>query len=107
MVMGPALLPALLRTVRLGYVTLALEERAGEIGRLLGATKQEMIRMDDVLEKLARNAGAMSRTIDDARRRTRVVTRKLAGVETLGVAEAGRLLVTEEELEVPDIMAGS
>ena len=36
MVMGPSLLPALLRTVQLGYVTLALEQKAGEIGQLLG-----------------------------------------------------------------------
>jgi DNA recombination protein RmuC len=100
MVMGPALLPALLRTVRLGYVTLALEERAGEIGRLLGATKQEMLRMDDVLEKLARNAGLMSKTIEDARRRTRAVGRKLRDVETLGPGEAEELLlIGGEEIE--------
>jgi len=97
MVMGPALLPALLRTVRLGYVTLALEERAGEIGRLLGATKQEMLRMDDVLEKLARNAGLMSKTIEDARRRTRAVGRKLRDVETLGVVEAEGILLLDAD----------
>jgi DNA recombination protein RmuC len=99
LVMGPSLLPALLRTVRLGYVTLALEEKAGQIGRLLGATKQEMLRMDDVLEKLARSAGAMGRTIDEARRRTRVVSRKLRDVETLGPGQAEELLALEERAE--------
>jgi DNA recombination protein RmuC len=96
LVMGPSLLPALLRTVRLGYVTLALEEKAGQIGRLLGATKQEMLRMDEVLERLARSAGAMGRTIEDARRRTRVVARKLADIETLGPAQAEEILAIEE-----------
>jgi DNA recombination protein RmuC len=96
LVMGPSLLPALLRTVRLGYVTLALEEKAGQIGRLLGATKQEMLRMDEVLERLARSAGAMGRTIEDARRRTRVVARKLADIETLGPAQAAEILAIEE-----------
>jgi len=99
LVMGPSLLPALLRTVRLGYVTLALEEKAGQIGRLLGATKQEMLRMDDVLEKLARSAGTMGRTIEDARRRTRAVGRKLRDVETLGPLEAEELLAIEESWE--------
>ena len=99
LVMGPSLLPALLRTVRLGYVTLALEEKAGQIGRLLGATKQEMLRMDDVLEKLARSAGTMGRTIEDARRRTRAVGRKLRDVETLGPVEAEELLAIEESWE--------
>lgn len=83
LVMGPGLLPALLRTVRLGYVTLALEEKAGQIGQLLGAVKHEMLRMDQVLERLARSAGAMGRTIEEARRRTRSVGRRLRQVEFL------------------------
>jgi DNA recombination protein RmuC len=97
LVMGPSLLPALLRTVRLGYVTLALEEKAGQIGRLLGAVKQEMLRMDDVLEKLARGAGTLGKTIEDARRRTRAVGRKLRDVELMGVGEAERVLEIQEE----------
>jgi DNA recombination protein RmuC len=94
LLMGPSLLPALLRTVRLGYVTLALEEKAGQIGRLLGATKQEMLRMDAVLDKLSRNASTMAQTIEDARRRTRVVGQKLRGVETLAPDDADALLAS-------------
>ena len=81
LLMGPGLLPGLLRTVHLGYVTLAFEQKAEQIGRLLGATRQEMVRMDEVLERLGRNAGAMARTIDDARTRTRVVARKLRDLD--------------------------
>ena len=76
-VMGPGLMPAMLRTIHLGYVTLALERRTDDIARLLGATRQEMLRMDGVLEKLARNASAMSSSIDEARRRTGLVSRRL------------------------------
>jgi DNA recombination protein RmuC len=97
MVMGPSVMPALLRTVRLGYVTLALEEKAGQIGKLLGATRQEMLRMDDVLEKLSRNAGAMGKTIEDARRRTRAVGRKLQDVDLPAPAEAETLLSLEDD----------
>ncbi len=81
LVMGPGLLPGLLRTIHLGYVTLALEQKADEIGRLLGATRGEMVKMDTVLERLGRNAAAMSSTIEDARTRTRVVVRKLRDIE--------------------------
>jgi len=106
LLMGPSLLPALLRTVRLGYVTLALEEKAGQIGRLLGATKQEMLRMDQVLDRLSRNASTMAQTIEDARRRTRVVGARLRGVDTLGPAEADGLLevsdLAEPEVGLPD-----
>ncbi len=96
LLMGPSLLPALLRTVRLGYVTLALEEKAGMIGRLLGATKQEMLRMDQVLDRLSRNASTMAQTIEDARRRTRVVGAKLRGVEMLAADEADEVLGSAE-----------
>nr|WP_242009990.1 DNA recombination protein RmuC [Acetobacter conturbans] len=82
LVMGPSLMPALLRTIHLGYVTLSLEERTDTIARLLGATRQEMLKMDGVLEKLSRNAQTMSSTIEDARRRTRVVTRQLRSLDT-------------------------
>ena len=99
MVMGPALLPALLRTVRLGYVTLALEEKAGQIGRLLGATRQEMLRMDEVLEKLARSAGAMGKTIEDARTRTRAVGKKLREVDLLEPVAAREVLELQEREE--------
>jgi DNA recombination protein RmuC len=92
MVMGPGLLPALLRTVQLGYVTLALEQKAGQIADLLGATKREMLTMDDVLEKLSRTAGTMTRTIEDARRRTRSVGRKLKDMETMRPDHAEALL---------------
>jgi DNA recombination protein RmuC len=80
MVMGPSLLPALLRTVQLGAVTLALEQKAAQIVQLLGATRQEMLTMDAVLERMAKNAGAMANSIEEARRRTRVVRAKLSGI---------------------------
>lgn len=92
LVMGPSLLPALLRTIHLGYVTLALEQKADLVGQLLGATRQEMLKMDEVLERLARNAGTFSKTIEDARRRTRVVGRKLRSVEVLETSKAEALL---------------
>jgi DNA recombination protein RmuC len=81
LILGPSLLPALLRTIQLGQVTLALEQKSDEIRILLGATKTEMIKMDGVLDRLAKQAIGFGNTIDDARRRTRAVSRKLRGIE--------------------------
>ena len=92
LVLGPSLFPALLRTIHLGCVTLTLEKRADEVRALLGATRAEMLKMDGVLEKLGKQAGAMSGTIEDARRRTRAVDRKLRSVELAETGEAERLL---------------
>ena len=95
LVMGPSLFPALLRTVHLGFLTLALEQKADMIRDLLGATRTEMLKMDGVLERLSKNAGAMSKTIDDARVRTRAVGRRLRSVEQLDAVAADRLLGLE------------
>jgi len=92
LVLGPSLLPALLRTVQLGYVTLALEQKSDEIRVLLGAVRTEMLRMDEVLAKLGKQANGLSNTIESARVRTRAMDRKLRGVEALEPGEADRLL---------------
>lgn len=91
-ILGPTLLPAMLQTIHLGHITLDLEKRAGEIGKLLGATRGEMTKMDDILTKLAANASAMSSNIEKARTRTRAVNRVLRTVELVEGPAADNLL---------------
>jgi DNA recombination protein RmuC len=99
-VLGPTLLPAMLQTIHLGHITLDLEKRAGEIGKLLGATRGEMVKMDQVLEKLAANASAMSSNIEKARVRTRAVSKVLRNVEMVEADSAQTMLgLTSDEEE--------
>ena len=103
LVMGPTLFPALLRTIHLGFVTLALETKADQIRGLLGATRTEMLKMDNVLDRLAKQAGTFSITIDRARTRTRAMGQKLRGLEEVDAVAAEALLnfdVEEESSEV-------
>lgn len=92
LLMGPTLFPALLRTIHLGFVTLALEQKADEVRDLLGATRTEMVKMDQVLDQLFKQAGRFANTIEKARTRTRVMGRKLRGVEALDTARSESLL---------------
>ncbi|HQT64182.1 MAG TPA: DNA recombination protein RmuC [Acidocella sp.] len=96
-ILGPTLLPAMLQTIHLGHITLDLEKRAGEIGKLLGATRTEMTKMDDVLAKLASNASAMSNNIEKARTRTRAVSRVLRTVEMVEAGPAQAMLGLDPE----------
>jgi DNA recombination protein RmuC len=90
----------MLQTIHLGHITLDLEKRAGEIGKLLGATRNEMTKMDDVLGKLAANASSMSSNIEKARVRTRAVSRVLRTVEMVEGQAAETLLgISEPETE--------
>jgi len=103
MILGPSLFPALLRTIHLGHITLTLEHKAEEIGRLLGATKAEMGRIDKVLEALGKQAGTFSNTIERARVRTRAVDRTLRGISVVDAGEAARLLGTADEEDAGEI----
>jgi DNA recombination protein RmuC len=92
LLLGPSLLPAMLRTIQMGHVTIALGEKADMVRELLGATKAEMGKMDEVLAKLHKQVTTVGRTIDDAQRRTRAVTRKLRGVDAVDGSRAAVLL---------------
>ena len=90
LIMGPAILPGLLRSIQLGHLTLALGEKAETVRRLLDATRADLERLDAVLERIARGAEVTQSAVAEARRRTRVLGRRLAG--ELGTAdEEGRM----------------
>ncbi len=95
--MGPTLLPALLRTIQLGAITLSIEQRAEEIQRLLGAVRHEMEKMDEVLARIEKQSGTIGNTIGQARRRTRAVQRTLRSVTSLGPEESDALLAIGDD----------
>ncbi len=97
MVLGPSLFPALLRTIHLGHITLAIERNSEQVRGLLGATLTEMGKMDEVLGRLERNAGTMTKTIGAARTRTRAVSRKLRGVAAAEPETAAALRELDSE----------
>lgn len=103
-VAGPTTLAALLNSLQMGFRTLAVEQRAGEVWTLLGAVKTDFGRFALALEKTQKKLQEASNTIDDASRKTRVIERKLRGVEALPTAESEELLwqgiITEEKAEM-------
>ncbi len=97
LVLGPSLLPAMLRTIQMGHVTIALGEKADMVRELLGATKAEMGKMDEVLVRLRKQVSAVGNTIDAAQVRTRAVARKLRGVDAVDGSRAAVLLEIEAD----------
>ena len=91
-VLGPTLLPAMLRTIQLGHVTLALSKNAESVKDLLGATKAEIGKMDALFASLAKQVGTVGTTIGRVQQRTRVIASKLRSVDALPGEEATALL---------------
>jgi DNA recombination protein RmuC len=98
-VVGPALLPALLQMIRLGHLTLALEQKAGAIGETLGAVKSEWGLLGGALDQLARKAEEMSNTIQRTQVRSRAVGRALRGVGVMEFERAEAVLGLVEKKE--------
>jgi DNA recombination protein RmuC len=106
-VAGPSTLAALLSSLRMGFQTLAIEQQAVEVWRVLGGVKTEFAKFHDVLARVKRQLDTASHTIDQTGVRTRAMERKLRAVEQLPDDEAWRVLeldaaVDEPEPEAPD-----
>ncbi|GFG69058.1 DNA recombination protein RmuC [Mycolicibacter senuensis] len=89
---GPTTLAALLNSLRMGFRTLAIEQRSSEVWQVLGAVKTEFGKFAAVLEKTRKQLDTARNTIDTAGVRTRAIERKLRGVESLPEPEADAML---------------
>ena len=91
-VAGPTTLAAILSSLRMGFRTLAIEQRASEVWKILAAVKTEFGKFGDVLDKVKRQLQTASNTIEDTGARTRAIERTLRGVEALPPGEAAERL---------------
>ena len=89
---GPTTLTAILNSLQMGFRTLAIEQRSGEIQQLLGAVKTEFGKFGDVLAKTKSQLETVANSIGAAETRTRQIERKLKGVEAMPAPDAQRLL---------------
>jgi DNA recombination protein RmuC len=89
---GPTTLSAIVSSLRLGFQTLAVEQRAAEVWRVLGAVKTEFGKFGGVLDKVQRQLRTVSTTIEDAGTRTRQMERKLRSVEQMDPVESATIL---------------
>ena len=92
-VAGPTTLSALLNSLQMGFRTLAIEKRSGEVWKLLSLVKAEFGHFADILDKTQQRLRQASQSIEDATRKTRTIERKLKDVESMdGVPQAPGLL---------------
>lgn len=91
---GPSTFSALLNALQMGFRTLAIEKRSGEVWKLLGTVKADFGAFADVLEKTQLRLRQASESIDSAFVKTRTIQRHLGRVEAGGLD--GKLPSEEE-----------
>ena len=81
---GPTTCAALLHSLRMGFKTLMIQKRSGEVWNLLGAVKSEFGKFGETLESVRKKLEQASSTMDKAASRSRAIERALRGVEEPG-----------------------
>jgi DNA recombination protein RmuC len=94
---GPTTLLAMLNSLHMGFRTLALEQQASEVWKVLGAVKTEFERYGDWVEKVREQVQKAADTLDRADTRSRQMRRALKNVEALPEGEAQALLPKLDE----------
>jgi len=91
-VTGPTTLSALLNSLQMGFRTLAIEKRSGEVWDLLGAVKTEFGKFGGIIEKTRDKLVAATKELDNTGVRTRTIERKLRQVQELPAVESKAIL---------------
>ena len=89
---GPTTLWGILTSFQMGFRTLAIERRSSEVWALLGAVKTEFARFATVLDGIQKNLHRAATKIDEARKGTRTIQRKLSDVQELPATDTTALL---------------
>lgn len=89
---GPTTLLAMLNSLHMGFRTLALEQQASEVWKVLGAVKTEFERYGKWVEAVKDQVNKAAETLDKADTRAKQMQRALKKVEALPDQQAQALL---------------
>ena len=95
---GPSTMAALLNSLQMGFKTLAIQKRSGEVWQLLGAVKTEFDKFGQGLSKMQQRLRQTDEELDNLIGvRSRAISRKLRSVQSLDDASAAVLLELDTE----------
>lgn len=97
-VAGPSTMAALLNALQMGFRTLAIQKRSGEVWTVLGAVKTEFEKFGAGLQQMQRHLNQTGSDLEELiGPRSRAITRKLEAVQQLDPDTAAGLLGLPED----------
>jgi DNA recombination protein RmuC len=97
-VAGPTTLWAILNSLQMGFRTLAIERRSGEVWAVLGAVKTQFGKFGELMGAVQKKLQEASNKVDQVARQSRTIERKLRDVQELPVGQQQDLLSGTHEL---------
>ena len=100
-VTGPSTLAAILNSLQMGFKTLAIQKRSGEVWKVLGNVKTEFEKFGGLIEKAQGNIQNGLKQLDEVVGvRTRAIQRQLRDVEVLNEAPGALNALENPELPI-------
>ena len=100
-VTGPSTLAAILNSLQMGFKTLAIQKRSGEVWKVLGNVKTEFEKFGGLIEKAQGNIQNGLKQLDEVVGvRTRAIQRQLRDVEVLNDAPGALNALENPELSI-------
>lgn len=96
MLAGPSTITALLNSLAMGFRTIAINKKANEVWRVLGAAKTQYEKFGDLLAKARKKVDEAGKALDEADHRNSIIQKNLRNVETLESSQADTLLGLDE-----------
>ena len=92
MICGPTTITAFLNTLRVGFRTIALDKKASEVWKVLGAVRTQYDKFELLLAKTKKKIDEAGSTIEDAQKRNGIIQKNLRSVELIESAQADGIL---------------
>jgi DNA recombination protein RmuC len=90
---GPTTMSALLNSFQMGFRTLAIQKKSGEVWKILGAVRTEFDKFNEIIEKIQGKLDSTSKDFDNLiGTRSRMIASKLRSVERVDSAQSGNIL---------------
>lgn len=96
MIAGPSTVTALLNSLAMGFRTIAINQKANEVWKVLGAAKTQYLKFAELLEKAKKKIDDAGKVIDDAEKRNDIIQKNLKSVESLEQNQSNDVLGIEE-----------
>ncbi len=82
---GPTVVSALINSLQMGFVTLALQERSSEVWKVLGEVKGEFLAFAEGFAKVQKKFSEAQSSLDAMKTRQNVMQKKMSAIETGGL----------------------
>lgn len=93
---GPSTFAAFLNSLQMGFRTLAIQKRSGEVWQVLGEVKAAFGRFGDSLDAVRKRLNQAASSVDDVQKKTRTLAGKLKAVEAMPDAVESITIVDTE-----------